>query len=88
MNGYDRLAWRSLVSLILVCVMVFVASPFGSNTSHNVVSAATSGRTTPYLQNGSFENGLTNWTSSAARVNLGVTTLGGCLTVEIGRAHV
>ncbi len=82
MNGHDRLAWRSLVSLILVCVLVFVASPFGSTTPQNVASAATSGRTTPYLQNGSFENGLTNWTSSAARVNLGVTTLGGCLTVD------
>ena len=73
---------RSVLSLFMVGIIVFVASPFTGNSVQSTALAASAGRTTPYLQNGSFENGLTNWTSSAARVNLGVTTLGGCLTVD------
>ena len=73
---------RSVLSLLMICVIVFVASPYTGDSVQSTAQAANVGRTTPYLQNGSFENGLTNWTSSAARVNLGVTILGGCLTVD------
>jgi hypothetical protein len=34
------------------------------------------------LQNGSFENGLTNWTVMNQRIDLGVTSIGGCTSQD------
>jgi hypothetical protein len=78
--------WRSLLSLFLVGVIVFVASPFMSDVVQNTAQAATSGRSVPYLQNGSFENYTSgvpdNWTVTNGRIDLGVDSLGGCVTQD------
>ena len=75
---------RSLISLMLVGVIVFVASPLMSGGKQQTAKAES--RATNWLLNGSFEN-LTggvpdNWTIENSRVNLGVTVLGGCTSVD------
>ena len=86
MRGHDRVVLRSLIRLMLVCVMVYVTHPFGDGRAPANVSAASGTRTTLYLQNGGFElvtGGVpNNWTFLQSRVNLGVTSLGGCPTAE------
>ena len=73
--------FRSVLSLFMVCLIVFAALPLMSSGMQHKVQAQS--RATNWLQNGSFENGLTNWTSYEARVDLGSTVLGGCQTVDI-----
>jgi hypothetical protein len=71
---------RSLSSLMLMGAIVFVASPLMSGGMPQKAKAES--RAPNWLLNGSFESSLTNWTNTDARVDLGVTTLGGCATVD------
>jgi len=75
---------RSLISLMLVGVIVFVASPLMSGGKQQTAKAES--RATNWLMNGSFENvtgGVPdNWTMVQTHVDLGVTTLGGCVSVD------
>ena len=73
---------RRLSKLMLSFVLMVSILPLSSVQ----VFAVDAPSTVPYLQNGSFETGaggLDNWTKGESRVNLGVTTLGGCLTVDM-----
>lgn len=69
---------------MLVGVIVFVASPLMSGGKQQTAKAES--RATNWLLNGSFENvtgGVPdNWTVVNSRVDLGVTVLGGCTSVD------
>jgi len=70
----------------VMSVIMMVISLVSATTAP--VIAADETLTTPYLQNGSFEDGLTNWTAVQTRVDLGgdgpagTSVLGGCLSVD------
>jgi len=76
--------WRSLLSLLLVGVIVFVASPLMSGGKQQKAKAAS--RASNYLLNGSFESvtgGVPdNWTMVQTHVDLGATVLGGCVSED------
>jgi len=76
--------WRSLISLMLISVIVFVASPLMSGVTQPKANAAA--RATNWLQNGRFEDvtgGVPdNWTVVGTVIDLGVTSLGGCVSVD------
>ena len=68
--------------IVTVLIMAFTVMPNNTSVSANVDSSAS----TPYLLNGNFENGtdgLDNWTKLEQRVNLGVTSLAGCVTEDV-----
>ena len=69
--------WRFVMIIVLVWV-TGVALPVQVGTP--VLQAAP--RVTPYLQNGSFESNLSNWTAMNQRIDLGVTNVGGCVSVD------
>lgn len=70
---------RSFFAIVMASAIAFVASPL--MTAPQRVARAES-RATNWLQNGSFESALTNWTAVETRVDLGVTSLGGCVTTD------
>jgi alpha-tubulin suppressor-like RCC1 family protein len=69
---------------MLVGVIVFVASPLMSGVKQQTAKAES--RATNWLLNGSFENvtgGVPdNWTMVETHIDLGVTALGGCVSVD------
>ena len=70
---------RLLMAGVLVWQVVFGGWFMGAPPTVPRVEAAAA---TTYLQNGSFENGLTNWTAMNYRIDLGVTNIGGCVSVD------
>ncbi|MFM2309210.1 MAG: hypothetical protein RLY87_1331, partial [Chloroflexota bacterium] len=82
-TGHATLLKR--LSFVGMLLFVLVMSPI-LHTSTPTVARAASARTVPYLQNGSFENytgGVPdNWTVTNSRINLGVDSLGGCVTQD------
>ena len=79
--GSEQTLWHRLWRFVMVLSIFWstgAALPIRSGTPVSYASA----RTTPYLQNGSFESGLTNWTAMNQRIDLGVTNVGGCVSVD------
>lgn len=71
---------RAVLSMVMMVVVIAAAFPL--TKASGVTTARAESRATNWLQNGSFESTLTNWTKHEARVDLGVTVLGGCATVD------
>ncbi len=78
---YEQTRWHRLCRFLLVVVLLWgtgTAMPIRRDVPVSYAAA----RTTPYLQNGSFESGLTNWSAMNQRIDLGVTNIGGCVSVD------
>jgi len=81
MNSILQSKWlKSVLSMMMMVVVIAAAFPL--TKASGVTTARAESRATNWLQNGSFESTLTNWTKFENRVDLGVTTLGGCVTVD------
>ena len=85
MSLRDSRVARKVLTIVMMMVVVFAASiPAISGSGISVARAES--RATNWLLNGSFENvtgGVPdNWTVTNSRVDLGVTVLGGCTSVD------
>ena len=79
-NILHRRVFRAVLSLAMMVVVIAAAFPLTMTTG--VTTARAESRATNWLQNGSFESGLTNWTVVGTVIDLGVTSLGGCVSVD------
>jgi hypothetical protein len=77
---------RAVLSMMMMVVVIAAAFPLTKATG--VTTARAESRAIDWLQNGSFEidtdaNGVPdNWTVTNSRVDLGITVLGGCTSVD------
>ena len=85
MQDFQNNRWsRSVLSLFVLVMTIVSLFPVGTTAVSRARAATT--RTVPYLQNGSFETVTSgvpdNWTVMGQRINLGVTRIAGCLSVD------
>lgn len=81
--GTDSNRLRRWLRLVFALSVVW-NSAFGGwfATPKGSIPVATAAGATTYLQNGSFEDALNNWTAMNYRIDLGATNIGGCVSVD------